>query len=355
MLGAVKRHGMAFIKMDFESPNLDHYIGTPNPVEAAIHNQRAYQAAAGKYLQGTINCMAHYAPGIFNTANSTMTRVAQDYSKGNATNARQILYHAYGNLPWAGQTVWGDHDMFHSSDTVSNKMMAVAKAMSGGTVYLSDRVDDFATELIAPLCFKNGRILRPLAPAAPLPESLFITPAREPFRVVAPLPNATAAVVVYNLTDPVKQIEGFVRAGDYSDASIMMQPYPGKWNQPKEGLLVYDWRERKAQRLNGTLKFTITGFADRFFLLCPIQEGWSVVGRTDKYLSTAAVEVTTRTRDEIVLRMTERGPLAVWAAYGTVTSKDAQFRAGGGGLWVAEIPAGTENKTVRIERVRQAR
>ena len=348
MLQAVKRHGMAFIKMDFETPNLALYVGTPNPVEAAVNNQRAYQAAADKYLQGTINCMAHYGPGVFNTAGSAMTRMAEDYHQGDPRNAREILYTAYGNLPWAGQTVWGDHDMFHSSDTVSNKMMAVAKAVSGGTVYLSDRVDNFVKELISPLCYRNGRILRPLAPAAPLPESLFIDPAREPFRVVAPLANASAAVVVYNLTDPVKPIEGFVRAGDYTDASIMMQPYPGKWTKPREGLVVYDWRERKAQRLNGAVQFAISGFEDRFFLLCPIEEGWAVVGRTDKYLSPAAVEVTRRTRGELVLRMRESGPLAVWTADGTVSSKDAPFRAAGGGLWAAEIPAGKENVTVRI-------
>ncbi len=294
--------------------------------------------------------MAHYGPGIFNTAHSTMTRVAQDYHKGDPRNARQILYNAYGNLPWAGQTVWGDHDMFHSSDTISNRMMAVAKAVSGGTVYLSDRVDQFVNDLITPLCFRNGRILRPLAPAAPLPESLFIQPEEQPFRVVAPLANGAAAVVVYNLTDPGKQVESFVRADDYSDASAMMQPYPGKWAQPKEGLLAYDWRERKARRLNGTFQFAMPGFEDRFWLLCPIQEGWAVVGRTDKYLSPAAVEVARRTRAELVLRMPESGPLAVWTAAGAVTSKDAPFRDAGGGLWMADIPTGKENATVRIER-----
>jgi len=350
MLAAVKRNGLEFIKMDFESNNIALYMGTPNPVEAAVNNQRAYQAAAAKYLRGNINCMAHYAAGIFNTGASAMTRMAEDYHNNDPANAREILYTAYGNLPWAGQTVWGDHDMFHSSDTVSNKMMAVAKAMSGGTVYLSDRVDTFMKELIFPLAYRDGRILRPLAPAAPLPESLFIRPAQAPFRVVAPLPNATAAVVVYNLTDPLRQIDGFVRVEDYADASIMMQPYPGKWAQPREGILVYDWRERKAQRLNGTFTFALHGFEDRFLLLCPIQDGWAVVGRTDKYLSPAAVEVVTRSRDELVLRMRESGPLAVWAADGTVSSKDAPFRPASGGLWFAELPIGIENMTVQIAR-----
>ena len=88
MLAAVNRHGFSFIKMDFEANNFGVAMGTPNPVEAAVNNQRAYQAAVEKHLDGTINCMAHYAPGIFNTGNSGMTRVAQDYKKENATNAR---------------------------------------------------------------------------------------------------------------------------------------------------------------------------------------------------------------------------------------------------------------------------
>lgn len=350
MLAAVKRHGFAFIKMDFESNNFGLYRGTGNAIEAAVNNQRAYQAAAAKYLQGTINCMAHYPPGIFNTAGSTMTRVAQDYKKQNPRNARAILYNAYGNIPWAGQTVWGDHDMFHSSDTVSARMMSVAKAMSGGTVYLSDAVDRFATDLIAPLCYKDGRILRPLAPAAPLPESLFIQPAAQPYRVVAPLPGGAAAVVVYNLTDPAKEVQGFVEPDDYRNATVMMQPYSGPWQTPPEGLIAYDWRARKARRLTGAERFAMAAFTDRVLLLCPIRNGWSVIGRTDKYLSPAAVEVTAQTGKTLVLRMVESGPVAVWSARGKVSSKEARFRPAGDGLWTADLAAGRANFTVRLER-----
>ncbi len=346
MLAAVQRNGFDFIKMDFEANNLELYRGTANPVAAAVNNQRAYQAAAAKYLKGTINCMAHYAPGIFNTAGSTMTRVAQDYKKGNITNARSILYNAYGNLPWAGQTVWGDHDMFHSSDTVSAPLMAVAKAMSGGTIYLSDAVDRFNKELIAPLCYKDGRILRPLAPASPLPESLFIDPAREPFRVVAPLANGAAAVVVYNLTDPGAEIQGFAAPRDYEDAGIQMQPYPGRWRMPREGLLVYDWRARLARRLDDPWRFAMPAFSDRVLLLCPIESGWAVIGRTDKYLSPAGVEVTSRSAKALVLRVPESGPVTVWSARGRLSSKQAQFKDAGNGLWTADVPAGT----IRIER-----
>src|SRR5574340_1733997 len=347
MLAAVKRHGFAFIKMDFESNNMALYRGTANPVESAVNNQRAYQAAAAKYLEGTINCMAHYPPGIFNTAGSAMTRVAQDYKKGDPRRARDNLYNSYANIPWAGQTVWGDHDMFHSSDTVSASLMSLSKAMSGGTVYLSDAVDAFNKELIAPLCYKDGRMLRPLAPAAPLPESLFIRPAEEPFRVVAPLENGAAAVVIYNFTDPGKQIEGFAAPRDYEDASVMMQPYRGRLALPKEGLIAYDWRARKAERLSGTVRFAMAPFTGRFLLLCPIENGWSVIGRSDKYLSPAAVRITGRTASTLVLEVPEGGPVAIWTE-GKPICKTAEFQPAGGGLWTATVPPGQ----VRIERAR---
>ena len=108
--------------------------------------------------------------------------------------------------------------------------------------------------------------------------------------------------------------------------------------------------------IGGTFKFALPGFQDRFFLLCPILDGWAVVGRTDKYLSPAAVEVTRCTRDELVLGLPESGPLAVWTADGSLSSGDAQFLPAGGGLWVADIPIGRENMTVQIvRRGRQAR
>ena len=65
--------------------------------------------------------------------------------------------------------------------------------------------------------------------------------------------------------------------------------------------------------MNGAWRFSIPALSDRFLLMCPVREGWAVIGRTDKYLSPAAVEVTSRTRNALALRMVESGPLAVWS------------------------------------------
>ncbi|MFP4027964.1 MAG: Sip1-related alpha-galactosidase [Candidatus Brocadiia bacterium] len=98
---------------------------------------------------------------------------------------------------WLGPTVWGDHDMFHSSDTFAGRMMAVSKAVSGGPIYLSDDPDDFNPGHVWPLCDADGRLFGPLAPAVPLPRSADIDPFDhpKPYLVAAPLPNKAAAIV----------------------------------------------------------------------------------------------------------------------------------------------------------------
>ncbi|MBI3974281.1 MAG: hypothetical protein HY332_23630 [Chloroflexi bacterium] len=355
MVGEVRRNGFRFIKMDFESPNLKLYVEPEpidNPIQAAVNNQRAYQAAAKKHLDGTINCMAMYPTGVFHTADSTMTRFSIDYTKWDMQIGRRILFDTYGNAPWLGHTVWGDYDMFHSSDPIQGRRMAVAHALSGGTIYVSDRADQIARDVVLPLCYRDGRILRPLAPAAPLTDSLFINALSgyQAYRVVAPLPNQVAAVAVYNLSATKMDVDGVIRPEDYAEASNMLQPYPGAWRLPAEGLVLYDWYAKTAERLLSEQRFAMRDYSDRYVLLCPIQDGWALIGCTDKYLSPAAVEVVSRGPGELTLKMIESGPLAVWTEQGAVWSAEATFRDAGGGLWTTDIPVGQEDFVVRLRQ-----
>jgi len=352
MIGAVGKYGFTFIKMDFQTPNTAMYIGTDDPVGAAARNMEGYQRAVEAHLGGTINCMAHNPVCIFNTRESNMTRVSQDYKKGDLPKAVRQIHNCFGNLLVIGQTCWGDFDMFHSSDAVSGHTMAVAKAVSGGTVYVSDKVSEISKERVMPICYRDGRTLRPEAPPAPLPESIFMDPFKDgrAYRAIVPLAHQTAAVVAYNLTEPQQEVRGQISADDYPHASAMLQPYPGPWPAPREGLVLYDWRAAAAKKLEGTESFSLRNFnEDRLFLLCPIVDGWAIIGRSDKYLSPAAVELVSRNAGEIVLKMKESGPLAVWSSTGTARADgyDAHVT---GGLVKVDVKAGGESVTVRITR-----
>ena len=318
-------------KWIFEANNLRLYRGTANAVEAAVNNQRAYQAAAAKYLEGAINCMAHYTPGIFNTAASAMTRVAQNYHKGNAANARALLYNCYGNLPWAGQTVWGDHDMFHSSDTLSARMMAVAKAMSGGTVYLSDAVDRFNKDLIAPLCYKDGRILRPLAPAAPLSGEPLHRPRRGTLSRRCAARQRRRRRGGLQPQRPREGNAGICRPARITRTPpIMMQPYPGPLaNAERRPAGV-----RLARAQSAAAERTV---ALRRCPRSPTASCCCARSRTAGPSSAARTNTSPRPesrscrapRAALVLRMPESGPVTIWTARGKPSSKAAQFQPAG--------------------------
>ena len=351
MIGAARAAGFDFVKVDNQAGNLRLYRGGEQPVQAAVENARALEEATAFHMDGLINCMAHGTVNTFNTRLSAVTRCSEDYRLGDLARARRHLHNSYANMIWLGHTVWGDHDMFHSDDPVAGRVMAVSKALSGGPVYLSDNPKDFRPEYIRPLCFRDGRLLRPLAPGAPLAESLFIDPFQggKPFRVIAPLPGRAAAVVVYNLTEPEAPLTGSVKPDDYAQANALMQPRRRPWKLPAEGLVLYDWRQKRAVRLKTSYSFSMPKFGDRLLLLCPVQKGWAVIGRPDKYLAPAAVKLLRVTAQELLLEMREAGPLTVWQenAGASVTSPDCEFHRVDEHLWSADVP-GARAALVRV-------
>jgi hypothetical protein len=355
MIGAARDAGFDFVKVDNQAGNLDKYRGMEQPVEAAVENAQALEMTCARHMDGLINCMAHGVASLFNTRISAVTRCSEDYRLGDLGRARRHLHNSYGNMLWLGPTVWGDHDMFHSNDPTSGRMMAVSKAVSGGPVYLSDAPTAFEEAHIRPLCYEDGELLRPLAPAAPLEESVFLDPfgEAEAFRVVAPLSGRSAAVVMYNLTEPEVAVSAAVTVADYTQAGLMEQP-PSPWRLPDEGLLLYDWLAGEAHVLTGTYRMTLPHFDDRLFLLLPIEAGWAVVGRNDKYLSPAAVEVLQATPKRLLLRMVESGPLRIWHGDGVVTCAQCEVQPLRGGLWQAEFATGRRDVVVEfsVSRVR---
>jgi len=352
-MGSVKEAGFDFVKTDFQSAQLQRLAGrVDNAVQRCARNSQAFEAALHARGLPLINCNWHNPANFLQCRFSNVGRCSIDYSKNNRASAGRHLLQSYANTLWLGQLVWCDHDMFHSSDRYAGRMMARSKALSGGPVYLSDAPEDFVPEAILPLCTADGELLRPIAPAVPLPESAFLDPVTEPapYRVVAPLAGGAAAVAVYGFRKDGEQTVAEVTPADYATAGGMVQPYRGPWTVPEEGLVLYDWDHRKARRLEGPYRVTLDGLADRLLLLCPIRAGWAVIGRTDKYLSPAAAEVVEATPDCLQLRLLESGPLAIWTASGKPTAEDVTFTQAGGGLYTAEMPVGKRDTKIVIRR-----
>ncbi len=353
-IGSVADYGFDFVKIDNQSLYLNRQENAASSVQVnAWMTEALERAVQARMPQGMINCMSQGTPQVLGTRHSAVSRVSIDYKLNDLAKAKAHIEQSYVNTLFQGQTVWPDHDMFHSSDPDCGELMAISKAMSGAPIYLSDNPTDFHDAFIRPLAYADGELLRPLAPAFPLPDSVMmdVYHSEEAFRVIAPLANGCAAVVVYNLYHPEeKTIPAAVSAADYAHASGMIQPYPGPWVLPEEGLVCFDWRRGTGRKLDDPYAVELTGFSDRLLLLAPIRSGWAVIGARSKYLSPAAVKSVEADAGRLTVEMAESGPLVIWSAAGAPQAEGAAAQRLGGGFWQFDLPAQPGDCRISVTR-----
>ncbi|MDR1280694.1 MAG: raffinose synthase [Opitutaceae bacterium] len=322
----VHEAGFDFIKVDNQAGNLKKYADSSavnNAVAAAVGCRHALEKIVAEHFDAIIGCMAHNNLCVLHQPVSQVMRCSEDYKKEDAWRAKHHLHNSFGNMLWMGQTVWGDHDMFHSSDRVAGALMARSKAISGGPVYLSDHPDHFVRELIGPLHLSDGRILRPLAPAVPLPESVFIDPYEddEAWRVIAPLPHGCAALAAYNLTHPGKDVRGTWHMDDLRHREAMLSLGASGAGAPlaseNRQILLYDTLTRAIRLLTSgepSVPFTLAPLTDAFVILSPVVHGWAIIGNPEKYLPPVFVTRFAISPDgsSVTLVGAEAGSVLVW-------------------------------------------
>lgn len=369
LLSPSKIEGFDFLKIDFQTDALTYYAGAThpeaigglpknnseavdNPVKASVILAKEFHKAVENTGLDLMNCNWHQTVTLLYSGESVSGRCSEDYKVGNEAKAKAHLYHSYAAMPWLGQIAWGDHDMFHSNDAFAGRMMAVSKAISGGPVYLSDDPTAFLAENIDPLCFKDGRLLRPLAPAAPLPDDLFKSfEEKSLYKVVAPLSNNSAAIVVYNFGNEGQTYKSSITPDDYANATGMMQPYLGRWKVPSEGLFVYDWYKSTGTLMQDKFQVEIDGFGDKLYLISPVINGWSLVGRTDKYLASSAIEDIKYSKEQLSFVIIESGPITFYLDKGKPISENVFFVEKSKGVWVGDIIKGMKNLKIKIKRI----
>lgn len=311
-VSTLKGYGFDFLKIDNQAFTLPLYIGGHESIRRAADCNRSLEAETHLQKMGLMNCMAQNVINTDHTLYSNCTRVSIDYKKYDENMAKSHLFQSYTNTLLLGQTVWPDHDMFHSCDTICGALMARSKAISGGPVYLSDSPKDFTKAHIFPLIDKQGKLFRPETPAVPLPESVLTNPLQsgKAYRVSAPVGNEAMALICYNLNVSPRHrtVRATINKEDYS----CRNSFEKDSSNPEERVLVYDWEAQKAQELSDSLTCELTGFTDKLFHLCPIRKGWAVIGIQEKYLSPATVRILSLTDKHLELNVLCAGTLRIW-------------------------------------------
>lgn len=343
--------GFDFLKIDWQTSGMMLTTGTENAAQQAWLTSRMVDSITAKQYPYTImNCMAQNNVVLLNTLNSNSTRTSIDYKANDLPKAKEHILQSFQNAVYMGPTVWGDHDMFHSSDSICGELMALSKAISGGPVYLSDAPDKIMNENVMPLCFSNGKLLRPLAPGTTLPKSYYSSPLNAPelYFVAAPLRNDAVSVVAYNLYDKPVTLEATITAGDYTDASSTIQGLKKQWKVPAEGLFAYNYFEQNGRPLAKGLPVKVTGFDHCYYQLSPIRNGWSVVGATQKYLCSEAVENIVYTKKTLSFDLIEGGEFALYLAEGKPVADKIKFVPLGNGLWKGVAAKASAEQRVKV-------
>ncbi|NOU35716.1 MAG: hypothetical protein HOO88_02935 [Kiritimatiellaceae bacterium] len=170
----IHKAGVDMVKVDNQGGVIRFAEGKLNRSAVMRAYQQALQGASGVHFPGeVITCMSHSADVAFHMLNTSVWRNSHDYHP-RAVNLQQ-QYHIYSNslnAVWASSFAILDWDMFNSGDP-EGVYHAVARAISGGPIYIGDDVGSHNPELIAKLLTGSGKVLRCPEPAVPCEDSIF--------------------------------------------------------------------------------------------------------------------------------------------------------------------------------------
>lgn len=343
-------NGFDIVKVDFQSDNIKYNTGTENPVLGVHYNNQALEkncVEKGLYL---LNCIAMMNFNLFNQNYSCVIRGGVDY-KNTIDKVDFTLVQNFMNSFWIGHIHWIDHDMFHTSFEEASRLMAVSRAISGGPIYMSDDTKNIIDTHLKPLMYDDGRIVGTLTPGVPLPQSLMQNPffGGKAFNVITPLKNQSAVIMSVSLNRDTT-IRSAISVNDYTFASGLLQPYPGKWSVPEGGILLFDVYNHITQVLDHQFSYELTTRDERLFQLSPISSDWSVIGRTDKYLPASTFELISVDKDKIQLKMIEDGDIYVWSKTKTPVSENFEFTKMQNGLWYGTLTNKAPSKEYVIKK-----
>ena len=289
--------GAEFIKIDNQSMSR-RFFKQLMPVGQAARSfhdamERSVQEHFGDRM---INCMGMASEDMWNRSSSPISRCSDDFLPENrAWFTKHILQCSYNCLV-QGQFYYCDWDMWWTDDGQAIKN-SILRAISGGPIYVSDTLHRSRPEVLKPLIFSDGRILRCDRPAMPTVDCLTTDPVSSGhiFKLQNQCGNA-GILAVFNLDAEERTVTGNISPGDI----------PGLQG---EEFAVYEHFSGSLQILhaNEKLPLTLQNSDDyRLYCIVPLQDGCCLLGDVTKFLSPAALCGSTLREPGILARVEDR-------------------------------------------------
>ena len=172
----LKSQGVDGVKVDVQSSIEAHANGLGGRVRLSRTIREGLERSVQKHFGGAlINCMSNANDMVYHCKDSNLMRSSNDFFPDQPLSHSEHIYRNAVNSIWLSQFTWCDWDMFQTSHPYG-AYHAAARAISGGPVYVSDRVDEHDFALIRALTDRDGKVLRANHVGLPTLDCLFSDP-----------------------------------------------------------------------------------------------------------------------------------------------------------------------------------
>jgi len=301
---ALAAQGVDGVKVDAQAMLESVSAGQGGRVVMTKASKAALEDSVGKHFEGRlINCMACGSEGAYLSHDSVVMRTSDDFFPQRPdSHGLHLFTNAVAGL-WWGEFMLPDWDMFHSSHS-HGSFHAVARAVSGGPVYVSDGIGMHDAAVLKKLVLSDGSVLRADFPGRPSPDVLMADPTQDAVLLKVFNRNQVSGVVA--LFHAGRGSERLVSCVSLADVPVLSTaPAYVAWAHQLDRLWLCDEEPSVPIEL-GPAQWEIVSFA-------PIEHGVAVLGLADKFNSTGAVVSRHWSGARYEVRLRDGGEFLAWA------------------------------------------
>lgn len=282
--------GAAFVKVDNQSMYRRFYKGMDTVGKVCREYHRGLEASVGLNFDGTmINCMGMASEDMWNRSSSAISRCSDDFQPENRPWFTKHILQCTYNCMIQGQFYWCDYDMWWTDDSQGPKN-SLLRAISGGPIYVSDKLDRSRKEILDPLAFADGKILRCDRPGTPTADCLTVDPETSgaPLKIQNKY-GKSGFVAAFNVSKEEAPVTGTISPADVVGL---------------EGNIfaAYEHFTGRVTLLGKDDKIDITlDNHDQYclYVIVPYENGFAPIGLLDKFISPAGI--TNEAGEEVTL------------------------------------------------------
>ena len=271
--------GVDFVKVDNQSDTPSYFHGLLPATAIMSGAQKNLEAAAKKYFNlNLLNCMSLNINAIYQWNETNVARASINTWPKQKLDPRHHAVDTVGNALWLSNLDYPDYDMWFTTMDHAD-YHAIGRAISGGPVYITDHPESHKLDLVWPLIYSDGTVIRLTEPGLPARQSLL----NDPYTSGAPWvafgrAGDAGILAAWNVSAKIKPVSGELSPSDVEGIQ-------------GDSFVVYDYFAGTASKMGRDQKFAIklNAWGVKLFSVAPIKDGFAAIGLVNKYASPATI------------------------------------------------------------------